>query len=70
MIDFARNLAFELHRQKKTQQQLSRETHLTQAAISHYMSGSRVPRADTLLILADALNISVDELLRPRKGEQ
>lgn len=69
MTDFARNLAFELHRQKKSQLQLSRDTQLSQAAISRYMKGTREPRANTLLLIADALNISVDTLLRPRKGE-
>lgn len=67
MSDFARNLAYQLHKQKKTQQQLCQATHLTSAAISRYMTGKRIPRADTLLIIADALNVTADELIRPRE---
>lgn len=46
-----------------TQQDLAKKTGLTAAAISHYVNGKQCPHAAALLLIADALNVSIDYLL-------
>lgn len=46
-----------------TQKQLSEKAGITEAAISHYIKGNRVPRASVLGRLAIALNTTTDYLL-------
>lgn len=46
-----------------TQTQLSQITSISRGAIANYEVGNREPDASLLLILADALSVSVDELL-------
>ena len=49
--------------QKISQKQLAEMTNLTEAGISRYISGQRLPRIDILLTIAEALNCSLDFLL-------
>lgn len=46
-----------------TQKQLAQLAGLTEAGISRYVSGQRLPRIDILLMIADALHCSVNYLL-------
>lgn len=51
--------------QKKglTQKSLAEKANVTEAAISHYIKGDRIPRAAVAERIADALGTSVDYLL-------
>lgn len=46
-----------------SQEQMARKLHLTQGAISQWENGLTAPAAEQLVTLADAFDISVDELL-------
>lgn len=46
-----------------SQAQLADRTKLQPSAISHFETGRRAPSFDNLRVLADALNVSTDELL-------
>lgn len=46
-----------------SQKEFAAMTGLTEAAISRYCSGAREPRSITLATMANALGVSVDELL-------
>ena len=48
---------------KLTQITLQMSTGIEQALLSKYESGSRVPPTETLLILADFYNVSIDYIL-------
>lgn len=47
-----------------TQADLARRSGLTISAICRYSNGNRLPRADKLALLAEALGISAEELGR------
>lgn len=46
-----------------TQIGLQMKTGIDQALISKYESGERIPPTDTLIILADFYNVSIDYIL-------
>ncbi|TAJ18463.1 MAG: XRE family transcriptional regulator [Dehalococcoidia bacterium] len=46
-----------------TQGELGQRAKMASASISHFETGQRVPSLDSLVKLADALEVSVDELL-------
>lgn len=46
-----------------TRREFSAMTGLTEAAISRYVTGQREPKSVTLSIIANALGVSMDELL-------
>ena len=48
---------------KLTQISLQMHTGIEQALLSKYETGERVPPTDTLLILADFYNVSIDYIL-------
>lgn len=52
-----------LTRNNMTQKQLSEKANVTEAAISHYIKGDRIPRSVVVERIADALDTSVDYLL-------
>lgn len=53
-----------------TQVALQMHTGIEQALLSKYETGERVPPTDTLLILADFYNVSIDYILcRTEKPE-
>ncbi len=52
-----------LEKKKMTQKQLSRKAGITEAAISHYINETRVPRASVLMKIATALDTTTDYLL-------
>ena len=47
-----------------TQKELAAQAGVTEAAVSHYIKGDRVP---VVLKLAETLDVSVDELMGPDK---
>lgn len=46
-----------------TQQHLAEVLNLTSGAVSHYENGTNEPTIDTLIRIADVLNVSVDYLV-------
>ena len=60
---FAERLLDTIWRQDITQLELAKRTGLTTAAISHYVNGKNRPNSTALLLIADALNVSIDYLL-------
>lgn len=54
----------ELRKNRKlTQLSLQMKTGIEQALISKYETGERIPPTDTLIILADFYNVSIDYIL-------
>ena len=48
---------------KKTQLNVQLETGIEQALLSKYESGKRIPPTETLLLLADYYNVSMDYIM-------
>lgn len=46
-----------------TQKELSLKANITEASMSKYLSGDRIPRIDVIVNIANALEVSVDSLL-------
>jgi transcriptional regulator with XRE-family HTH domain len=61
---FGRNLRKARRRAGFSQEELGRLTSLHRTHIGYMEMGKRLPRADTLIKLASALAVAVDELLR------
>ena len=61
--NMASRIAELLAQQKLTQKELSQKSGITEAAISRYIKGDRVPRGVNLAKIADALGTSTDYLL-------
>ena len=59
---FAENLRRLRKDVKLTQEQLAEKLGYTEKAISKWEQGSSIPPAETLLVLADAFNVSLDDL--------
>ncbi|MBQ7338351.1 MAG: helix-turn-helix transcriptional regulator [Clostridia bacterium] len=49
---------------KKTQLQLQMDTGIEQALLSKYETGVRVPPTETLMLLADYYNVSMDYIMK------
>ena len=47
----------------KTQLKVQMDTGIEQALLSKYESGKRIPPTDTLIILADYYNVSMDYIM-------
>ena len=61
--NFSVNLQTLRELRKLTQAELGARAGIAAASISHFETGQRAPSLDSLVKLADALNISVDALL-------
>ena len=48
---------------KKTQLNVQMDTGIEQALLSKYESGKRIPPTETLIILADYYNVSMDYIM-------
>ena len=59
---FAENLRHYRKLLKLTQEQLAERLGYTEKAISKWEQGTSIPPAESLLILADTLNVSLDDL--------
>ena len=46
-----------------TQKELANRAGITEASMSKYLSGERVPRIDVIVNLANALDVTTDELI-------
>lgn len=53
-----------------TQQELADGIQISQSAIARYETGDQTPRLETLIKMANFLNVRVDELLDQRKTGQ
>ena len=53
-----------------TQKELGRLVGVAEATISNYENGKRDPKLDKLVALADALNVSLDELVRGKEKDR
>ena len=49
---------------KKTQLMVQMDTGIEQALLSKYENGVRIPPTETLIILADYYNVSIDYILK------
>ncbi len=65
-IKFGAKLTRELHDSGINQKMLSIETGISEATISGYCNGSRMPSSENLVSICTALNVSADELLSIR----
>lgn len=63
MSDFAKNLKQYRKQKKYSQEKLAKELHYGYTAIANYESGRNEPSIDDLILLAKALNVTVDELI-------
>ncbi len=63
LYEFSENLQRVMHDAGFTQKRLAIETGLSEAAISNYINGTKIPKATTLINLAYALECSVDDLI-------
>ena len=61
--DLGRKIQSLLDERRISRKEFSAMTGLTEAAISRYCTGAREPRSITLATIANALDVSVDELL-------
>ena len=50
-------------KKKKTQLKVQLETGIEQALLSKYESGKRIPPTETLMLLADYYNVSMDYIM-------
>jgi transcriptional regulator with XRE-family HTH domain len=60
---FASHLKLALKKKGVSQRELSSLTGIHETAISHFTRGARVPRLNNLVIIAEALEISLDALV-------
>lgn len=60
---FREQLRFYRDRRRLTQTELGNRSGIAPAAISHFETGQRVPSLESLVKLADALDVPVDALL-------
>jgi transcriptional regulator with XRE-family HTH domain len=60
---FNERLQQALSRSGMTQKELAAKAGVTEAAISHYLKGDRLPRFAVAVKLAEALNVTVEELM-------
>ena len=55
--------------QRITQRELARRSGLTEASVCKYLSGSRTPQAEAVVLLAKALGTTSDYLLGIKRDE-
>ena len=62
--DFMKNNLRKLRKEQQlTQVALQMETGIEQALLSKYENGERIPPTETLILLADYYNVSIDYIL-------
>ncbi len=66
---FNERIAELLKAKDMTQRDLARMTDVTDAAMSHYIKGDRVPRSAVMARIADALGISTDYLMFGKESD-
>lgn len=61
---------YEIRKKKKySQQKVALDLSLSREAISHYENGKRSPDIETLLLLSEYFNVSIDYLIRGEEYE-
>lgn len=63
-------LKYSLKIRKLTQKEFAQRTNITESAMSRYISGERVPRANTLVIICRELGVCADWLLGMTESEK
>lgn len=64
MLDgFGNRLKTAIHNSGRTQREFARDLGTTAPVISHYIKGKCYPRVDTIVMMADLLDVSTDYLL-------
>lgn len=66
--DFGARLETAMHNSGRTQREFARDLGTTESVISRYINGKSFPRADTIVMMTDLLDVSADYLLGT--GEQ
>lgn len=61
MTEFGAKLKRLLDQRGMTQKELAQKAGITEAAVSRYIHGTRVPKMPTAVHIAKALNVSLDE---------
>lgn len=61
-MDLPERIKVLLEKRGMTQKDLARDSRLTEAAVSRYLKGERIPRSPALAAMAMALNVSMDYL--------
>lgn len=62
-VELGRRIQELLDQRGISRKEFAAMTGLTEAAISRYITGKREPKAATLSLIADALGVSMDDLL-------
>lgn len=70
MEGFGERLRYYMSLREVTQSQLAESAHLTEAAISRYLSNDREPKAIAVAAMAQVLNVSADDLLGLTQASQ
>lgn len=63
-VEFGERLRAARDKRGMTQAQLAEAVELYPSQISNYENGEKVPEGETMVLLADALDVSLDELAR------
>jgi transcriptional regulator with XRE-family HTH domain len=73
MTSVAQNIAEHLRESREmrsmTQAELGKKAGVAPASVSHFETGQRVPSLESLVKLADALEVSIDSLLGRERAE-
>jgi len=64
-----RNIKRVLERQGKSQRDFAKEVGITEVSLSRYINNVRVPKATVLLKIADALGVTIDQLLQEEERD-
>ena len=70
MSDFSKRLRALRLNKKISQRQLSKILHFGYTAVSNYENGQREPSIDTLIQIADYLNVSIDYLVGRQNSQE
>lgn len=64
MSKFTMNLKKLMIEREMTAADISRKTGITQAALSRYINGKRIPKINSVIKIAKALNVPIELLLK------
>lgn len=64
MSKFTMNLKKLMIEREMTAADISRKTGMTQAALSRYINGKRIPKINSVIKIAKALNVPIELLLK------
>lgn len=64
MSKFTMNLKKLMIEREMTAADISRKTGITQAALSRYINGKRIPKINSVIKIAKALNVPIELLMK------